>query len=155
MAAVNSVDSYINAQPEQAMSLQEYWQSHGGTQDITDPQNKFANLFTGKVDKIKNEYDTYLRNLSDRNEFRAAQSARQYEKMMDDTKYQRMMKDFEAAGLNPFLLVNNGGISASSAPSGAKADYSKDGRKEQQKTDNGRNIALLLIAFARVAAALL
>lgn len=151
----NSVESYINAQPEQAMSLQDYWSSHGGTQDITDPQNKFANLFTGKVDKIKNEYDTYLRNLFDRNEFLAQQSARGFDKMMDDTKTQRMMKDYAAAGLNPYLLVNNGGVSASSAPSGAKADYSKEGRKVQQKTDNGRNVALLLIAFARVAAALL
>ena len=83
----------------------------------------------------------------------ATQSARAYDKMMDDTKYQRMFKDFEAAGLNPYLLVNNGSFSAS-APTSSKAEY-KAKSSESKQDNKGRNLALILLAVSRIAAALL
>lgn len=158
----SSVDSYINAQPEQAISFYDFYNQqgraeHGSSWIDADPEHwaaKFGNFFTGRVDKAKHDYEAYLRNLDDRNEFLAQQSARAYDKMMDDTKYQRMMKDFEAAGLNPYLMVNNGGISASSAPSSGKADY-RHGKSSNNDGLKGRNIALIILALARVAAAML
>lgn len=162
MAVESSVDSYINAQPEQAVDWNTFYNNYGrekyGSSWVDmDPDywlTKVGNVFTGDVNIAKNKYDAYLRNLSDKNEFIAQQSARGYDKMMDDTKYQRMMKDFEKAGLNPYLIVNNGGISASASPSGAKASYT--GYQKNQKSDNGnagRNFALLLLAVAKIAAA--
>lgn len=46
------------------------------------------------------------------------QSARDYEKMMQDTRYQRAAKDLEAAGINPILAyqyVNGGNVSTGAA----------------------------------------
>lgn len=156
MAVESSADSYINAQPEQAISFHEWHKkNYGGYLDPDNWMGKLTNFFDGIGDRERSEYQTYLDNLDRRNEFLAQQSARGYDKMMDDTKYQRMMKDFEAAGLNPYLLVNNGGISASSSLSGAKADYGKHQayQKKSSNGDAGRNFALLLLAVARIAAA--
>ena len=159
----SSVDSYINSNPDVAMSKDEYWQAnYAGKMDgiVKNPDhyndwNYKIGKFLGSRDisKFEDEYENYLRNLANQNEYKSAQSARAWEKMMDDTKYQRMFKDFEAAGLNPYLLVNNGSFSAS-APSAAKADY-KYSQQSHKETDKGRNFALLFLALARVAAALL
>ena len=130
----SSVDSYIAAQPEQAMSMDEYWQQYKqdfyknsfvkAPEHYNDLNYKIAKFFGhGAESSFESAYEAYINNLNNRNETIATQNARAYDKMMDDTKYQRMMKDFEAAGLNPYLLVNNGGISAGSIGSGAKADY--------------------------------
>lgn len=153
----NSVESYIDAQPEQAMTYEQFYQNiHGAGSTPYGLSNKFVNKFTDWDTKAREDYDTYLQNLNARNEFKAVQSARQYEKMMDDTKIQRMMKDYEKAGLNPYLLVNDGGVSASSAPSAAKADYKYDRKKQEKNNDyNMRDVALFFIALSRVAAALL
>lgn len=163
----NSVDSYINAQPEQAMDFNEFYNNYGrakynGSWVDMDPEHwftKLGNLLTGDIDTAKNKYEAYLTNLKNRNEFVSAQSAREWEKMMDDTKYQRMMKDFEAAGLNPYLLINNGGISASAAPSAAKASYDMHSMKKAEKNSgdlkSAAGLATLLLAVVKVAAMLL
>ena len=155
MAVESSADSYMMAQPEQAMDFNK-WRSQSGYSGLVDPDSlvgRVVNWFDGSRDKAYRDYQTYLDNVDRRNEFNAVQSARQYDKMMDDTKYQREMRDLQAAGLNPYLLVNNGGISASSAPSGARADYGKHSVNVKSKTgDAGRNFALLLLAVARIAA---
>lgn len=153
----SSVDSYIAAQPEQAMSFDDYWEQNNSYGTSSNPDQlmvKFINMFTGEDKRVKREYEAYLQNLNNRNEFNAVQSARAYDKMMDDSKYQRMMKDFEAAGLNPYLLLNNGGISASSASSSSKGDYAINRKNDNGNSQSGRNIALLLLAVARIAAAL-
>lgn len=153
----SSVDSYIAAQPEQAMSFDDYWKEHNSYGTLSNPDQlmvKFLNMFTGEDKRVKREYETYLQNLNNRNEFNAVQSARAYDKMMDDTKVQRMMKDYEAAGLNPYLLINNGGVSVSSAPSSSKGDYAINRKNDNGNSQSGRNIALLLLAVARIAAAL-
>lgn len=164
MAVASSVDSFINAQPETILSKDQYWvQNYAGKKSgimknaahYNDWNYNIAKFFGDKtVKKFENEYQTYLDNANNRNEFLASQSARAWDKMMDDTKYQRLMKDLEMAGLNPYLALNNGGISATAAPSSGKPSYKAKG-EEQQKTDKGRNMAILLLAVAKIAAALL
>lgn len=155
--AENSVNSYIDAQPESVMSYDQFWRENN-VYGTSDPDNqlmvKIMNAFTGEGKRVRDAYDAYLTNVNNRNEYRATQSARAYEKMMDDSKVQRAMKDYEAAGLNPYLLINNGGPSVGSVPSSAKAQYGTHKRSED-KTSSGRDIALLLIGVARLAAALL
>lgn len=155
--AENSVNSYINAQPEQAMSFQDYYEQYTGYKDF-DADHPFAsieNFFTGNRDKAKSEYEAYLTNLNNRNEYLATQSARAWQEYMDSTKIQRLMKDYEKAGLNPYLAINDNGLSGSSL-SGAKASY---GYKHKDNSDDngakGRNFALIILALAKVAAALL
>ena len=142
-------------EPEQAMSLQEFWSTHGGTQDITDPQNKFANLFTGKIDRIKNEYQTYLDNLNLRNEQKAVQSARAWDEYMSNTAYSRAFADIERSGYNPYLLLNSGSTPSASVGSSSKPSYnvSKSGINDTKNSTKGRDAALILLALARIIAA--
>lgn len=155
----SSVDSYINAQPEQAMSFEDYWKQSGYFGSDANPDsfsNKFFDFFSGDVKRARSEYETYLNNINARNEYLATQSARAWDKMMDDSKVQRSMKDYEAAGLNPYLLINSGSVGGGSAPTSAKADYKYDrNSKAQDKANKMRDSALLLIAIARLAAAFL
>lgn len=155
----SSVDAYINAQPEQALPYDEWFHEKGydkhGIGSAYNPLRRFTNWVSGEGARLNSEYKAYLDNINIRNEHLASQSAKAWDKMMDDTKYQRMFKDFEAAGLNPYLLVNSGSFSAS-APTSAKASYKQDFYDKDKKIkESGRNIALILLALARVAAAAL
>lgn len=142
-------------EPEQAMSLQDFWRANGGTQDITDPQNKFANFFTGKIDKIKNEYQTYLDNLNLRNESKATQSARAWDEYMSNTAYSRAFNDLEKVGVNPYILLNSGSSPSTAVGSSSKPSYniSKSGMTDSKNSTKGRDAALILLALARIIAA--
>ena len=153
----NSVDSYINAQPEQALSYRDWFAQN--VRDDVDPYNplfRFGNFVSGTGDYYNNRYKTYLENVDKNNEYIATQSARAWDKYMDDTKIQRLMKDYEKAGLNPYSLVTDSGLSAGSAPTSSKANY-RSGSRQNDKDDGskGRNFALIVLALAKVAAALL
>lgn len=154
MAELNSVDSYLNAEPEKVMSWSEFTNSKGLGDSPDHWTSKLADWFTGQWGKARNEYDAYLTNVNNRNAWIAAQSANAYDKMMDDTKYQRMMKDFENAGLNPYLLINNGSLSAPAAPSSSRPSYGIT-QRDQVKSSKGRDFALVLLAVARLCAAFL
>lgn len=163
----SSVDNYINAQPEEQNVLTfDDWmaENHPNSSKainkfggIDAPLPKFWNWFTGDSKKWEREYNTYvdnyLSNLKNRNEYLATQSANAFEKMMDDTKIQRSMNDYEKAGLNPYLLINGGSIGSGSVPTSAKADYSTN--RSEKKANDSRNKALLLLALAKIAAALI
>ena len=74
----SSVDAYINAQPEQAMSFGDYYFENNGTWATRDPDNfmvKFIDTLSGKRGRLENEYKTYLENLNKKNEWLAQQSA--------------------------------------------------------------------------------
>lgn len=151
-----SVDSYINAQPEVVMSKKDYWAANNPGEMPYNSVGFNINKFFGstKEKQFESEYENYLNNVNNRNEFLAQQSARAWDKMMDDTKYQRLMKDLDKAGLNPYLALNNGSISAGAAPASTKASYKAD-KQEEKKKDNTRNMALIMLALAKVAAAFL
>lgn len=53
-----------------------------------------------------------------------AQIQRDWLEMMDNTKYQRAIKDMKSAGLNPVLAVTGNGVSVGSGGGGAQASIS-------------------------------
>lgn len=112
----------------------------------------FDNFFTGNKAKYKAEYEKYLTDIANQNEYKATQSARAWEEYMASTQYQRAVKDLEKAGLNPWLAVQSG-VSGEGSSSSAKSEY-KYKHDEKSSTTKGRDIALMLLASARLIAAL-
>lgn len=73
-------------------------------------------------------------------------SARAWSEYMDNTQYQRRVKDLEAAGLNPWLAVQNG-ISGSGAPS---VDTGGSAQKPNNSDQSMSFLAQLLMMIAKV-----
>lgn len=96
-----------------------------------------ADMITGsnsKAENMANAYNTYINN--ERN--------RLWYTEMDNTKYQRMVADAKAAGINPYYLMNSGVSSNASSTSGsAPTAYSS---KEGGFTSIARILALALTA---------
>ena len=80
--------------------------------------------------------DAYLRNKEE------AQAARDWEKMMSDTSYQRAVEDLKKAGLNPYILMAQG-LSGAPSYSGSSASTSAG---SASKGDNKTTQALGLLA---------
>lgn len=79
-------------------------------------------------------------------EFSAAEAEKQrkWEEMMSNTAIQRQVADFKAAGLNPWLAVQKGGVGAST-PTGSSATSTSG---QANKADNKLAMAAGLIATA-------
>lgn len=174
----------IPVQPSNLMSKDEYWQEYkkqyydvpGNVMKAPEHYGDFnyeiAKFFQNGAEKgfdeayeaykanWENDYNNYLNDINTYYENKAVQSARAFDEYMSNTAYQRAFKDLEKAGLNPYMLVGTSSIAPASSTSSAKAEYSK--RKASSGTSakgstsnrNGRDMALILLALARLFASL-
>lgn len=162
-SAVSIPEAPTVANPEAALSYDEYMQSkHPWWNQYKDDfsgntlKSKIIGLFTDASGRFRDEYQTYLNNLNLRNERKATQSAQAYDEYMSNTAYSRAFADLERAGINPYLLLNSGSTPSTSVGSASKPSYqaSKTGIKNTSSNTAGRDLALIMLAIARLVAAL-
>lgn len=162
-AVVNNAPEVIQPEQSNMMSYPEFWEKHNMYGTISPDDQlmvRIMNFFTGEGKRVRDEYanyqENYLNNLNARNEAKAVQSARAWDEFMSNTAYTRSFKDLENAGVNPYLLLNSGATPAASVGSSSKPDYSysKPSHSQTQSNNKGRDLALIMLAIARIVAAL-
>lgn len=157
-SAANVSDGAV-AMPEQAISFHDWHMQNYASKGYIDPDTfvgRLANFFDGIGTRERQEYQTYLDNINNRNEARAVQSARAWEAAMSNSSYSRAFEDLDRYGVNPYILLNSGSSPSTAVGSSSKPSYSfsKPGVKGTSSNNSGRNLALLMLAIARIAAAL-
>ena len=155
-SAANVSDGAV-AMPEQAMSFHDWHMQNYGSRGYLDPDTfvgRLSNFFDGIGTRERQEYQTYLDNMNNRNEARAVQSARAWDAAMSNSSYSRAFEDLERYGVNPYILLNSGSSPSTAVGSASKPSYSfsKPGTKDTQSNSAGRDLALLMLAIARIAA---
>lgn len=105
----------------------------------------------GFVDR--NDYDRWLAEQERNYERAAVNSARAWDEYMDSTKYQRAVKDLQAAGLNPWLALQSG-VSAGGSSTTASTGSSARAKVEGNSKGKMSSLAMLLLASAKLIAAL-
>lgn len=155
---MNSAATVTDAEP--VLTFDE-WRNQAGNsaQFLPHPDSlnaKLTEFMTGYSARQNRDYQTYLDNLAIRNEARATQSARAWDEYMSNTAYSRAFADLERAGVNPYILLNSGSSPSTSVGSASKPSYSysKSSIKTNESNVKGRDFALILLAIARLAAAL-
>lgn len=84
------------------------------------PNESLLDLYksTGDIEYLEKHIDNMLAE-------KAANDARSFQKMQDDTQYSRAFKDIEKAGYNPWLLLQ-GSIGTAGSGNYSAASYSKN-----------------------------
>ena len=163
MNSASQVSDAEGLETQQVMSFHDWHNENYGKHGYLDPDSlagRISNFFDGIGTRERQEYETYvnnyLANLNNRNEAKATQSARAWDEYMSSTAYSRAIKDLERAGVNPYMIVNSGSSPSTTVGSASKASYqtSKPGLQDSKGSGKGRDLALIVLAIARIAAAL-
>lgn len=101
-------------------------------------------------------YERYVAAQNREYERQSIASARAWDEYMDSTKVQRMVKDIEAAGLNPWLALNGGSIGSGSSANSASAGGSARQSTNKKSGRSGiADLAMFMIATAKLFTALM
>jgi hypothetical protein len=157
--AVNSASSFaVDPNAYSPGNYSDFYQQYSADNyGITGNQNpygiggKWSNFWTGNADAARDAYQLLQDNLQRKYEQDTLQKAREYEMYMSNTAYQRMAADLKAAGLNPWLAVQNGvsGSSNSASATGQSSSY----HSPQSSNSGGVSSVLGFLAnLAKVAA---
>lgn len=98
---------------------------------------KLSNSFYGDVDAMRASYNQWY---NERSEREKRQADYEYTRLLNQTQYADLVKSLQGAGLNPYAILANGGISAGNM-SYSSSNAIKAGSKENK--DSGSNKALI------------
>lgn len=111
--------------------------------------SKIGRWFTG-YDQEQN-YANALAENNRRYEQAMIQNERDYQTWYDSTAVQRRVADIKAAGLNPWLALQSGGVSANGA-SGSAASPSGGSSAKREKSSGASALAMFLVSAAKLIA---
>lgn len=77
----------------------------------------------------------------------SATAAREWTANREDTQYQRLVEDLKAAGINPYILLQNGATPVSSSSSGNSYNGSYYTTEQQKKLDRDQKWAQLILSI--------
>lgn len=103
---------------------------------------RFSDIFDLGANMTNRVADRAAQKASDAFNMQEAQKQRDFEAFMDNTKYQRAVKDLQAAGFSPLALLQN---APSSAPSGSAASYSAGSKVRAKEKSSLGDLAALAI----------
>lgn len=103
---------------------------------------RFSDIFDLGSNMTNRVADRAAQKASEAFNMQEAQKQRDFEAFMDNTKYQRAVKDLQAAGFSPLALLQN---APSSAPSGSAASYSSGSKVRAKEKSSLGDLAALAI----------
>lgn len=103
---------------------------------------RFSDIFDLGSNMENRIADRAAQKASDAFNMQEAQKQRDFEAFMDNTKYQRAVKDLQAVGFSPLALLQN---APSSAPSGSAASYSSGSKVRAKEKSSLGDLAALAI----------
>lgn len=142
--------AFIDSVNERGERLNSAWEAQ---REFHEPErDTYSNFFSRLGARVTGDFSRnwQAREAALAREFSAfeAQKQRDFEERMSSTAYQRAVDDMRSAGLNPYLMYDNGGYQAST-PSGVSAQTIGAG------VSSDSNIASLANAVARIASVVL
>lgn len=129
------------------------WDSTEGDGHINTGSTLWEKIATGLGLAPDNaaSYERYVAQQNRDYERQSVASARAWDEYMDSTKVQRMVKDIEAAGLNPWLALNGGSIGSGSSANSASAGGSARQSTNKKSGRSGiSDLAMFMIATAKL-----
>ncbi|MCQ2795631.1 MAG: hypothetical protein MJ214_05505 [Bacilli bacterium] len=97
-----------------------------------------------KRNRANEDYNTRMANAL---EEARLNSAREYERYMDSTKYQRAMKDAEKAGINPYTLLGSSSLATNASSSASAVQAHKSSYKGKNKSSDLLTSALKVLTL--------
>lgn len=132
----------------------DHYQGYGNYLDLNPDGflGKVRNFFTGQGSSAEREYQNYLAGYEYNKNAKATAAANAETYAREDSQVQRLMKDYAAAGLNPYSLLTGGNLSSGVVSSQAQRPSYKRGsykKQKDQKSDivNSAMRAIMMLAF--------
>lgn len=135
------------------MSFEDYYHQYTGHK--VNPYGlaaKFDDFFTGKTSSAKQAYETYKAQyeLEKNKQLEAERNALTWAR--EDSSVQRLMADYQKAGLNPYLLLSGGNLSSGISNSQASAASYKRSSEKSKSSINGKEAASMVTSAIKAIA---
>lgn len=98
--------------------------------------------------------DMYMQDYANQFNASEAQKQRDFEERMSSTAYQRAVEDMKKAGINPIMLMGNGGADVPTGSS-ASASSASTGSRSRSKGGNDDNSSGVVSTVIKVAAGII